>query len=290
VGFALGLVVRQRGVDAILGPALETAPDVAEAIARRELERLAGASAAPIAPLSILGFMWLAATGTHGLMDVFESAVAAPPRPWWKQRVMALAWVAGGLVVVAALGWAMIKADVVLRHYTHASPPTAASAAPSSSVAAAPALPAHAPPAATATKTHSHRHLLPPLLSEAWERLGALALLSFFAVAGLAGFYRFAVEHPPGVRRRVWSGALVAFATWLFVSWGFGVYVSTLASYTLYYGGLAAVAVLIVWLYLTSWALLLGVEVNAQLEGLRSAGKSGAPDALPAHAHEPERR
>jgi membrane protein len=45
--------------------------------------------------------------------------------------------------------------------------------------------------------------------------------------------------------------------------------VSSLGNYALYYGSLAAVAVLLIWLYLSSLALVFGAEVNAQLEGVR---------------------
>jgi len=71
------------------------------------------------------------------------------------------------------------------------------------------------------------------------------------------------------VRRRSWPGAFVGVLAWLLVSWAFGAYVNSLASYATYYGGLAAVAVLQVWLFLSSLALLLGAELNAQLEGVR---------------------
>src|SRR5258708_29938277 len=40
VGFVLGHVVRKNGVEALLGPLLDVAPDVAEAVVRGELERL----------------------------------------------------------------------------------------------------------------------------------------------------------------------------------------------------------------------------------------------------------
>ena len=82
----------------------------------------------------------------------------------------------------------------------------------------------------------------------------------------LAGFYRFAVEHPEGVRRRVWPGTFTAVASWLIVSWGFGLYAVSMSSYALYYGSLAAVAIMMVWLYLTSLSLVIGAEVNAHLE------------------------
>jgi membrane protein len=39
-----------------------------------------------------------------------------------------------------------------------------------------------------------------------------------------------------------------------------------MADYALYYGSLAAVAVMLLWLYLTSLALVAGAEVNAQFE------------------------
>jgi membrane protein len=91
------------------------------------------------------------------------------------------------------------------------------------------------------------------------------------ALGALAGFYRSAVEHPHGVERRAMPGAVVALAGWLLVSWGFGVYVSTFGRYTLFYGSVATVAVLLIWFYLTSWTLLVGAELNAQLEGLRDA-------------------
>ncbi|MGH7270365.1 MAG: YhjD/YihY/BrkB family envelope integrity protein, partial [Polyangiaceae bacterium] len=91
-------------------------------------------------------------------------------------------------------------------------------------------------------------------------------------VAGLvllAGFYRVSVEHPPNVKRRVWPGAATAIVSWLAVSWAFGEYAVSIADYAFYYGSLATVAVLLMWLYLTSLSIVIGAEVNAQLEGLR---------------------
>ena len=59
------------------------------------------------------------------------------------------------------------------------------------------------------------------------------------------------------------------------VSWAFSLYVRTLDSYTVYYGGLAAMAVLLVWLWLMSLAILFGAELNSQLEGLRDLDDEG---------------
>jgi membrane protein len=260
-GFVLGQVVRQRGVDAFLGPFLEAAPDEAEQIVRHELERLAGASATPIAPLSIVGFLWLAATGAHGLMDAFERAAGARRRSWWKKRVIAMAWVTFAMVALAGLGWGMIRIDAVMHRDRVAAQAPASSASPS--------IPTPTIPGTKVHPARAKRRIVPPLLRDASERAAALGAISLLGVAGLAAFFRFAVVHPPGVKRRAWPGAFVAFASWLVVSWGFSEYVSSLASYALFYGSVAAVAVLLVWFYLTSWSLLIGAEVNAQLEGLR---------------------
>jgi membrane protein len=89
----------------------------------------------------------------------------------------------------------------------------------------------------------------------------------------LASFYRLAVVRPPRVRRRVWPGTIAAVACWLVVSWAFGAYAASMADYALFYGSLAAVAVLLVWLYLTSLSLIVGAEVNALLE----AGGAAVP-------------
>jgi len=101
--------------------------------------------------------------------------------------------------------------------------------------------------------------------------MGRVVALAFapLGVFGLAAFYRLAVTHDPRVRRRVLPGAALAVALWVTISWGFGLYLRTLASYTVYYGSLAAVAVLIVWLWLMSLAILVGAELNSQLEGIR---------------------
>ena len=101
------------------------------------------------------------------------------------------------------------------------------------------------------------------------DRTLALIFSLAGAVAALAGFYWVSVSHSKRVRRRVFPGAALAVSLWLVISWGFGLYVKSLSNYAVFYGSLAAVAVLLVWLWLTSLTILVGAELNAQLEGLR---------------------
>jgi membrane protein len=107
------------------------------------------------------------------------------------------------------------------------------------------------------------------LLSGLASRVASLAFFIVMLGVGLGLFYRTAVARAPGVRRHVWKGTVVALLLWALVSWAFGAYVTKIAHYAVFYGSLATVAVTLLWLYLTSLALLIGAEVNATLEGDR---------------------
>ena len=272
IGWVLGHFARTRGVEAFFDPVFDTAPTAVVSIAKRELERL-GASDLSAAPLAVVGFLWLASSGVHGMMDAFERALAVPVRrPYWKKRIYSLGFVVGGLAAVAVVSFAAVGWERI------SSPrPTVAKVAPGRGDALPYALPSAEPlpptvppellPAVGMAPVEQ-----PPGVTRFRARVDrALALVSFFvlAVSGVALFYRVAVENPKKLRRRIWPGAVLAILLWLAISWAFGFYVSSLGQYTLYYGSLAAVAVLLIWFWLTSLALLVGAELNAQLEGSR---------------------
>ena len=61
-------------------------------------------------------------------------------------------------------------------------------------------------------------------------------------------------------------GAAVAIAVWVVASVGFAVYVANFASYNKTYGSLAGVIVVLLFLWITNLALLLGAELDAELE------------------------
>ena len=80
-------------------------------------------------------------------------------------------------------------------------------------------------------------------------------------------------------------GGAVALVVWVMVSVGFGIYVANFGAYEVTYGALGAVIVFLVWLFLTNCAVLLGVEINAELQRGRriQAGRDDDPGgpALP---------
>ena len=71
------------------------------------------------------------------------------------------------------------------------------------------------------------------------------------------------------------AGGVFGGLLWIAVSLGFGWYVSTFNNYGKTYGPLAGVIVLVLWLYLSSIAVLIGGELNAELErqAQRSRGR-----------------
>lgn len=104
-------------------------------------------------------------------------------------------------------------------------------------------------------------------------------LVAVFLV-GLGVLYRYS---PQRARPRiVWisPGAVAATAIWLVASAGFSLY-TTLGGYGSSYGALAGVVVLMMWLYLTCYAALLGAELNAEVErwartpGARTRARAG---------------
>jgi len=76
--------------------------------------------------------------------------------------------------------------------------------------------------------------------------------------------YNFAPSISPAARRWMTPGALVGVALWLIVSFGFRVYLGFFDSYSVTYGSLGAVIVLMLWFYLTGVAILIGGEVNCE--------------------------
>lgn len=92
------------------------------------------------------------------------------------------------------------------------------------------------------------------------------ALLIALIVVGLAVLYRVAPDRNPPKIRWVSVGSLVAALLWLLGTAGFSLYVNFFGNYNKTYGALTGVTVLLLWLFLTSYVVLLGAEINAQAE------------------------
>ncbi len=80
-------------------------------------------------------------------------------------------------------------------------------------------------------------------------------------------------------------GGALATVGWLIASLALSFYVSSLGSYAKTYGALAGVAVLLLWLYVTSYLMLFGAQINAELERQVAieGGETGSRPPEPFH-------
>jgi membrane protein len=87
----------------------------------------------------------------------------------------------------------------------------------------------------------------------------------------------------PDFREQDWKwitpGSVIGVALWLLASFAFKAYLHFFDSYSKTYGSLGAVIILMLWLYLTGLAVLIGGEINSEIENV--AAEKGASDAKP---------
>ncbi len=232
VGWVLGQVLRDTGALLQASMLLDLTPSQVGRVVTLQLGRFSGPTA--VAPFALVGSWWLAAGAFHRVMNVFELALAAKQRHWWVKRLIGLGCVVVWLVALAA------AASIVV----------VLAGGPGKMVEVID------PDAPAALKARMW-----------WFRWATLAVMGSTVTLLTGFFFRIAVRRP-GVRRRVWPGALLTVMLGGGVSMGFTFYAKRLASFTVFYGSLAAVAIVLAWLWLLCAALLLGAELNAQLEGV----------------------
>ena len=105
------------------------------------------------------------------------------------------------------------------------------------------------------------------------------ALLVVLIIVALAVVYRLAPDRDAPQFKWTSVGAVVAAVLWVIASLGFSLYVNNFGSYNKTYGALAGVVVLLLWLYLTSYIILLGAEINAESEKQTKQDTTTGPPA-----------
>jgi membrane protein len=76
-------------------------------------------------------------------------------------------------------------------------------------------------------------------------------------------------------------GSIVAVIGWLLASLGFSFYVNNFGSYNATYGSIGAVIVLLTWMYVSGFFVLVGGEINAEIEHAASSGKDPGEKEVP---------
>jgi len=118
-------------------------------------------------------------------------------------------------------------------------------------------------------------------LGKTWEWVVSLVRWPILGVAilgALAVLYRYAPSRAEPKWRWVTWGSVAAGGIWLLGSIAFSIYVSNFGNYNEAYGSVGAVVILLLWLNLTAYAILLGAELNAEMEHQTAQDTTDAPE------------
>lgn len=116
-------------------------------------------------------------------------------------------------------------------------------------------------------------------------KLAAYLLLLLAGAGAAATLYQYGPSR--STARWIWltPGSVFAALMWLVLTIGFGIYVAQFGNYNATYGSLGAVVVTMTWLYLSSYILIFGAELNSELERQSDDGGAvGVVEAVPGNA------
>ena len=108
---------------------------------------------------------------------------------------------------------------------------------------------------------------LPLFIAVLWGKLRfpIIAVVGYFALLFL---YAMAQDGRP-IWHNIWPGTLAALGAWLALSWLYAWYVENIAHYSLLYGSIGTIIVLLIWLNMSAMTLIMGAELNGTLISLR---------------------
>jgi membrane protein len=183
----------------------------------------------------LLGTLWVASGGVSAAMEALNIAYDVQVnRPFWKARPLAVGLTCLiGILLLTALGVMIVGPEFGDW---------------------------------LAARIHLHW-----LFAATWPFIHWIVAVGFTVLAVEALYYL-----GPNVKQRFTAtlpGALLAVACWLGLSYALGLYFRSFANFNKTYGTLGAAVALMVWLYWTSFAMLLGAELNAELAKESDAGE-----------------
>lgn len=220
------------------------APQEALNLLDAQLTQLARGSHGSLLTLGIVGAIWSSSAAMVAIIDALNHAYDLEERrSWWRRRIVAiLLTISLALFIIASLALVMLGPQLV--------------AWAADQVGAAPAV------------------------AILW-RIVRWPLMVFLVVLGVDLVYFFAPNRPA---RWAWitPGSLLATALWIGSSFGFKFYVTNFGSYNATYGAIGGVIVILLWFYVSGFAILVGAELNAVLEqAFTGSGAAARPKTEP---------
>ncbi len=94
----------------------------------------------------------------------------------------------------------------------------------------------------------------------------SVVVLALFTMVGLAIMYRYGPSRDSAEISWVTPGAVIATLLWGISSAGFAFYAANFGSYNESFGALAGVIILLMWLWISAFVILVGAELNAEME------------------------
>jgi membrane protein len=206
-------------------------PESATELVVKTLDEISASASGSKLSLGLLVALWTASSGMGAIISALNVAYnIKDSRSWWKVRLISIA-------LTIAFGLLLIVSSALLFYGGSIAERLAASFGLS------------------AAFTFTWKLVQ-------WPSILIFALFSFSLV------YHFG----PNIKGHKWRlftpGAVVALVLWFIVTYGFRFYLHRFNTYGATYGSLGAVIILLLWFYLTGLAILIGGEINSELEKL----------------------
>jgi membrane protein len=245
----LGLLPLVGTLDRLLSYTRHVLPPDAASLVDKTLAQLRQGASTPLLSLGAGAALWAASSGMVSVINALNVAYrVGEPRRWWKRRLVAV-------VLTVGLTVFMVTALLLVVFGGWLGGAIAAVLG------------------------------LGSLFTLAWPSLHWLAIVCCVTL-GVGLVYRYAPARPLGWR---WlgPGAVFAVLAWLGTSLGLRVYVAHFNSYNATYGSIGGVILLMLWLFLSNVALLIGAEINSVIE---EAARGPMADGLRLQRPEEETR
>lgn len=204
-------------------------PSAAVSLIRTTLDEINSSAGGGKLSFGLLAALWAASNGMGAISQTLNIAYdVKETRPWWKVRLISV-------LLTLALSVLIISALAIILY------------------------------GETIGDAVATRYGFSSIFKISWRILQwPIALVFVLATFNL--IYNFAPNLRPHERRWLTPGSSIGVALWLAISFGFRIYLHFFNSYSMTYGSLGALIVLMLWFYLTGVAILIGGEVNCEVD------------------------
>jgi membrane protein len=210
-------------------------PPEAMSIITEQIQKISNGEQGGLLTIGMLTALWSSSAAMTAISDTVNRAYGVEERrPWWRVRLTAIALTVG-LSVFILISFALVLVGPTLAEQV------------------------------------ANRLYLGPAFEWTWKILQWPVVFALVATAvGLVYYFAPDVE-----QEWFWltPGSVMATVVWLALSLGFKFYVAKVGAYTETYGAIGAVMVLMLWFYLSGLVLLIGAEMNAEIEHASPYGK-----------------